>query len=309
VVIDPVLLVTQVLNGLQFGVMLFLMAAGLTLIFGIMNLVNLAHGSLYMLGAYLASVLLERTGSVILAVVLALAGTAVAGIVVEVVVMRALYARDHLDQVLATFGLILFFNELVRVVWGKAALYMPLPGVLEGSVPVLPGIRYPVYRVAIIVVGLAVALFLYAFIARTRLGMLIRAGASNRAMVGALGVDITRLYTFVFALGAALAGLAGIMAGPTVSIESGMGEPVLILTFVVIVIGGIGSIRGALVAALLVGFADTVGRAFLPPLLRLALPPSAANQAGPALASMMIYLLMAGVLAFRPQGLFPARTG
>ncbi len=308
-VIDPGLLFVQALNGLQFGVMLFLMAAGLTLIFGIMNLVNLAHGSLYMVGAYLASVFLEKTGSFALAVVLALAGTALVGIVVEVVVIRALYARDHLDQVLATFGLILFFNEIVRIVWGKAALYMAVPGVLDGNVQVLPGIRYPVYRVAIIVVGLAVALFLYLFIARTRLGMLIRAGASNRAMVGALGVDITLLYTLVFGLGAALAGLAGLMAGPTVSIESGMGEPILILTFVVIVIGGIGSIRGAFVAAILVGFADTVGRAFLPPLLRVVLGPSAANQAGPALASMMIYVLMAGVLAFRPQGLFPARTG
>jgi branched-chain amino acid transport system permease protein len=309
VVIDASLLLVQALNGLQFGVMLFLMAAGLTLIFGIMNLVNLAHGSLYMMGAYLASVFLARTGSFALAVLLALLTTALIGIVVEVVVVRTLYARDHLDQVLATFGLILFFNEIVRIVWGKAALYMPLPGVLEGNVQLLPGVRYPVYRVAIIAVGLAVALLLYLFIARTRLGMLIRAGASNRAMVGALGVDITLLYTLVFGLGAALAGLAGLMAGPTVSIESGMGEPILILTFVVIVIGGIGSVRGAFVAAILVGFADTVGRAFLPPLLRFVLPPSAANQAGPALASMMIYLLMAAVLAFRPQGLFPARTG
>ena len=307
--IDGSLLLVQALNGLQFGVMLFLMAAGLTLIFGIMNLVNLAHGSLYMVGAYLASVFLARTGSFALAVLLALLATALVGIVVEVVVVRALYARDHLDQVLATFGLILFFNEIVRIVWGKAALYMPLPGVLEGNVQILSGVRYPVYRVAIIAVGLAVALLLYLFIARTRLGMLIRAGASNRAMVGALGVDIKLLYTLVFGLGAALAGLAGLMAGPTVSIESGMGEPILILTFVVIVIGGIGSIRGAFVAAILVGFADTVGRAFLPPLLRFVLPPSAANQAGPALASMMIYLLMAAVLAFRPQGLFPARTG
>ena len=308
-VIDPGLLFVQALNGLQFGVMLFLMAAGLTLIFGIMNLVNLAHGSLYMVGAYLASVVLERTGSFALAVVLALLGTALVGIVVEVTVIRTLYARDHLDQVLATFGLILFFNEIVRMTWGKAALYMPLPAVLEGNVPLLPGIRYPVYRLIIIVAGLVVAVLLYLFIARTRVGMLIRAGASNRTMVGALGVDITRLYTLVFGLGAALAGLAGLMAGPTVSIESGMGEPILILTLVVIVIGGIGSIRGAFVAAILVGFADTVGRAFLPPLLRIMLPPATANQAGPALASMMIYLLMAVVLAFRPQGLFPARTG
>jgi branched-chain amino acid transport system permease protein len=289
--------------------MLFLMAAGLTLIFGIMNLVNLAHGSLYMFGAYLASVLLERTGSFALAVVLALAGTALVGIAVEVMVVRRLYARDHLDQVLATFGLILFFNEVVRLAWGKSALYMTLPEVLSGNVMVLPGVRYPVYRLAIIATGALVALLLYVFIARTRIGMLIRAGASNRVMLGALGVDVTLLYTLVFGLGAALAALAGLMAGPTVSIESGMGEPILILTFVVIVIGGIGSIRGAFVAAILVGMVDTVGRAFLPALLRAVLPPSAASQAGPALASMMIYVLMAAVLAFRPQGLFPARTG
>jgi branched-chain amino acid transport system permease protein len=289
--------------------MLFLMAAGLTLIFGIMNLVNLAHGSLYMVGAYLVSVFLAGTGSFALAIVLALAGTALVGIVVEVVVVRRLYARDHLDQVLATFGLLLFFNEIVRLAWGKSALYMALPDALGGNVMVLPGVRYPVYRLAIIATGLLVALLLYGFIARTRVGMLIRAGASNRAMVGALGVDVTLLYTLVFGLGAALAGLAGVMAGPTVSIESGMGEPILILTFVVIVIGGIGSIRGAFVAAILVGMVDTVGRAFLPALLSAVLPPSAASQAGPALASMMIYVLMAGVLAFRPQGLFPARTG
>ena len=289
--------------------MLFLMAAGLTLIFGIMNLVNLAHGSLYMLGAYLASVSLERTGSFALAIVLALAGTALVGIVMEVLVVRRLYARDHLDQVLATFGLLLFFNEMVRLVWGKSALYMALPDVLAGNVMVLPGVRYPVYRLVIIGTGLFVALLLYAFIARTRVGMLIRAGASNRTMVGALGVDVTLLYTLVFGLGAALAALAGLMAGPTVSIESGMGEPILILTFVVIVIGGIGSIRGAFVAAILVGMVDTVGRAFLPALLGAVLAPSAASQAGPALASMMIYVLMAAVLAFRPQGLFPARTG
>ena len=289
--------------------MLFLMAAGLTLVFGIMNLVNLAHGSLYMVGAYLAAVFLERTGSLALAIVLALAGTAVLGMAVEVVVVRRLYGRDHLDQVLATFGLLLTFNEAVRLAWGKSALYMALPDALGGSVTVLPGVRYPVYRLAIIATGLLVALGLYTLIARTRVGMLIRAGASNRAMVGALGVDVTRLYTLVFGLGAALAGLAGLRAGPTVSIESGMGEPILILTFVVIVIGGIGSIRGAFVAAVLVGMVDTVGRAFLPALLRALLPPSAASQAGPALASMLIYVLMAAVLAFRPRGLFPARTG
>ena len=306
---DAGLLLIQALNGLQLGVMLFLMAAGLTLIFGIMNVVNLAHGSLYMVGAYLASAFQEWSGSFLLAVVLALPATALVGVLVEVVAIRELYPRDHLDQVLATFGLILFFNELVAIVWGKAARYMGAPAALNGQVEILPGQPYPAYRLAIIAVGLAVALFLYWLISRTRLGMLIRAGASNRTMVAALGVNITRLYTVVFGLGAALAGLAGVMAGPILSIEPGMGEPILILTFVVIVIGGIGSIRGALVAAILVGLVDTVGRAFLPALLRAAVSPQVANAAGPAFASMLIYLLMAGVLAFRPQGLFPARTG
>lgn len=306
---DLALLLVQALNGLQLGVLLFLMAAGLTLVFGIMNLVNLAHGSLYMLGAYFAAAALQWTGSFLLAALLALAATALVGLAVELVVLRRLYARDHLDQVLATFGLILFFNELVRVVWGKAAVFMALPPALAGHVRLLPGVRYPAYRLVIVAVGLAVALFLYLLIARTRVGMLIRAGAANRTMVAALGVDVASLYTGVFALGAALAGLAGLMAAPILSVESGMGEPVLILTFVVIVVGGIGSIRGALVAAILVGVVDTVGRAFLPLLLGTVLGPQAANQAGPALASMLIYVLMAAVLAFRPAGLFPARTG
>lgn len=306
---DPALLLVQGLNGLQLGIMLFLMAAGLTLVFGIMNIVNLAHGSLYMVGAYLAAAFQQWTGSFALAVLLALPATALVGIAVEVVAIRTLYSRDHLDQVLATFGLILTFNELVRIVWGKASRFMALPHGFEGHVRLLPGVPYPTYRLAIVAVGLLVAVFLYVLIARTRIGMLIRAGASNRTMVAALGVNIKLLYTLVFGLGAALAGLAGLMAGPIVSIESGMGEPILILTFVVIVIGGIGSIRGALVAAVLVGLVDTVGRAFLPLLLGIVLRPQAANQAGPALASMLIYLLMAGVLAFRPEGLFPARTG
>jgi branched-chain amino acid transport system permease protein len=308
-VLDPLLLLTQALNGVQLGLMLFLMAAGLTLVFGIMNLVNLAHGTLYMVGAYLATVLQESTGSFLLAVLLAVPATALLGAVVERSVVRPLYARTHLDQVLATFGLILFFNEIVRILGGKAARYMPLPASLASHVELLPGLRYPVYRLLIVAVGLAVAALLYGLITRTRTGMLIRAGASDRTMLGALGVNVARLYTVVFALGAALAGLAGLMAAPIVSVESGMGEPVLILTFVVIVIGGIGSIRGALVAALLVGLVDTAGRAFLPALLATALPPQAASQAGPALASMLIYVLMAAVLAVRPQGLFPGGTG
>jgi len=301
------LVIEQGLNGLQLGVMLFLMAAGLTLVFGIMNLVNLAHGSLYMVGAYLATTFYQWTGSFPAAVVLALAGTLVVGVAVELVALRTLYERDHLDQVLATFGLILFFNELVAVVWGRAALYASLPASLSGHVQLLPGIRYPVYRASVIGVGLVVALLLWLVVSRTRLGMLIRAGASNRTMVAALGVNIRLLYTVVFGCGAALAGLAGLMAGPIYVVQPGMGEQILIQVFVVIVIGGIGSIRGALVGAIIVGMVDTLGRAFLKPMLATVVTPTAADAAGPALASMLIYILMASVLAFRPQGLFPSR--
>ena len=303
------LLVEQVLNGLQFGVMLFLMAAGLTLVFGIMNLVNLAHGSLYMVGAYLAVAGLAWTGSFAGAVVAALLGTLAVGMLVEVIALRTLYERDHLDQVLATFGLILFFNELVAIVWGRAALFTTVPPALAGFVVLLPGLRYPAYRGVIILVGLAVALLLYLVVSHTRLGMLIRAGASNRTMVAALGVNIRLLYTIVFGLGAALAGLGGLLAGPIYTVLPGMGEEILIQVFVVIVIGGIGSIRGALVGAVVVGMVDTLGRAFLKPTLSTIIGPSAADNAGPALASMLIYILMAAVLYFRPQGLFPAVRG
>jgi branched-chain amino acid transport system permease protein len=302
-----VLLLEQTLNGLQLGVMLFLMAAGLTLVFGIMNLVNLAHGSLYMVGAYLSVALFKLTGSYLAAVPLALAGTLAVGMIMELVALRTLYERDHLDQVLATFGLILFFNELVAILWGRAALYTTLPEWLSGQLGLFAGVRYPTYRAAIIVVGLAVAALLWYVVTRTRLGMLIRAGASNRTMVAALGVNIRLLYTVVFGFGAALAGLAGLMAGPIYTVQPGMGEDVLIEVFVVIVIGGIGSIRGALAGALIVGMVDTLGRAFLKPILATVLSPTAAEAAGPALASMLIYLLMAAVLAVRPAGLFPAR--
>jgi branched-chain amino acid transport system permease protein len=302
-----VLVLEQALNGLQYGITLFLMAAGLTLVFGIMNLVNLAHGSLYMVGAYLATAFYAWTGSFLLAVVLALLGTLGVGVVVEMVTLRTLYERDHLDQVLATFGLILFFNELVAIVWGRAALYASVPPWLSGHVRILPGVRYPVSRALIIVVGLVVAALLWALVTRTRVGMLIRAGASNRAMVGALGVNVRLLYTVVFGLGAALAGLAGLLAGPIYAVQPGMGEQILIPVFVVIVIGGVGSIRGAFVGALVIGLVDTLGRAFLKPMLATVLRPTAADSAGPALASMLMYLLMAVVLAFRPQGLFPAR--
>jgi branched-chain amino acid transport system permease protein len=307
VAISPALVLEQTLNGLQYGVMLFLMAAGLTLVFGIMNLVNLAHGSLYMVGAYLATALTERTGSFVLGVALALPATLLVGVIVEIVALRTLYERDHLDQVLATFGLILFFNELVAIIWGRAAIFTSVPPFLSGHFRVLPGLPYPTYRAVIILVGVAVAMLLWVLVTRTRLGMRIRAGASNRTMIAALGVDIRLLYTLVFGLGAALAGLAGAMAGPIYSVQPGMGEAILIQVFVVIVIGGIGSIRGAIVGAFVVGMADTLGRAFLKPLLATMISPPAADRAGPALASMSIYLLMAAVLFFRPEGLFPAR--
>jgi len=300
------LLLEQCLNGLQFGLLLFLLAAGLTLVFGIMDLVNLAHGSLYMMGAYFAATFVERTGSFVAGCVMALVATLVLGIVVEIVALRRLYGRDHLDHVLGTFGLILFFNELVRLIWGPAGLTLPLPGWLSISVELIPGIYYPTYRLAIIATALLVGISLYLVVMRTRLGMLIRAGASNREMVGALGIDIRLLYTLVFGLGAALAGLAGLMQAPILTVQIGMGENILILAFVVIVIGGIGSIRGAFIAAVFVGLVDTVGRAFLPDLLRLLLSASAASTAARALSSMLIYLVMAVVLVVRPAGLFPA---
>ena len=302
-----VLVLGQALNGAQFGVMLFLMAAGLTLVFGIMNMINLAHGSLYMVGAYLAAATFQSTHSYLLAIVAALLGTLVVGILIEIIVFRRLYPRDHLDQVLATFGLILFFDEAVRIVWGSTALYAGVPQFLSGSINVLPGVPYPTYRLAIILVGLVVGLLLYFLVGHTRLGMLIRAGASNRVMVGALGVNIKVLYTLVFGLGAALAALAGLMAGPIFTVESGMGNNVLILALVVIVIGGIGSIRGAFVAALLVGLVDTMGRAFMAPLMATFMSPAAADNAGPAIASMLTYIMMAAVLFFRPEGLFPPK--
>ncbi len=303
------LVLEQCLNGLQFGVMLFLMAAGLTLVFGIMNLVNLAHGSLYMVGAYFATAVYTRTGSFLLGVVFAMLATLAVGMLVEVIALRTLYERDHLDQVLATFGLILFFNEAVAIVWGRTALFTTVPPALAGHLTLLPGLRYPAYRAVIILVGLAVALLLYVVVSRTRVGMLIRAGASNRTMVAALGVNVRLLYTLVFGFGAALAALGGLMAGPIYTVQPGMGDDILIQVLVVIVIGGIGSIRGALVGAVVVGMVDTLGRAFLKPMLSGVIGPSAANDAGPALASMLIYILMAAVLCFRPQGLFPAARG
>jgi branched-chain amino acid transport system permease protein len=300
------LLLAQLLNGLQYGVLLFLLAAGLTLVFGIMSFVNLAHGSLYMLGAYAGALAYAATGSFVIAVAAAMAAALAIGLLLEVTIVSRLYRRDHLDHVLATFGLVMFFNELVRIVWGPQPLFVQVPEALSGTVQVF-GFGYPAYRFAILAVGLLVAAGSYWLIHKTRVGMLIRAGAQNPQLVGALGVNIGLLNALLFGVGAMLAGLAGAMAGPLLSVQSGMGEPVLITTLVVIVIGGIGSVSGALYAALLVGVVDTLGRVLLPLLLRQVAERSVADAAGPALASMLVYLLMALVLALRPQGLFPAR--
>ena len=299
------LFIEQLLNGLQLGIMLFLMSAGLTLVFGIMQVINLAHGSFYMIGAYVGATVAARTGSFLLGLLAALPASALAGMLVEILVLRRLYKKEHLDQVLATFGLIMFFNELTRILWGRQPLFMDVPPWLSGSVEIIPGVPYPSYRIAVIAVGILVAVLLYLLFTRSRLGIQIRAGASNREMAAALGVNIRMLYTLVFGLGTLLAGLAGIMAGPILAVEAGMGESVLILTFVVIVIGGIGSIRGALVGALLVGLVDTLGRAFLPMLLRTVFSAAYADGVAASLASMSVYILMAAILVWRPKGLLP----
>ncbi len=303
----PTLIAEQLLNGLQFGLMLFLLAAGLTLVFGIMDLMNLAHGSLYMIGAYLMATVLAATGNFWLALPIAIAATALVGLVLEVGLMRHLYRRDHLTQVLATFAVILIADDLVKMIWGPAPMMLNAPSSLAGPVELLPGLVYPAYRLLIIGVGLACALGLYLLVAKTRAGMLVRAGASNREMAAVMGVRVQRLFMAVFVLGAALCAVAGALLGPVLAVEVGMGENILILALVVIVIGGIGSIRGAFVGALLVGIVDTAGRAFLPALLKTFLPLSAAANLGPALAAIAIYVLMAAVLFARPTGLFPAR--
>ncbi|MEM9045632.1 MAG: branched-chain amino acid ABC transporter permease [Pseudomonadota bacterium] len=302
------LIIEQILNGVQFGVMLFLMAAGLTLVFGVMGLINLAHGSFYMVGAFVTASVAGATGSFWIGLLAGALAAAAVGAVVEIVVIRRLYARDHLDQVLATFALILIFSEGSRIVFGVQPYYLDAPELLSGAITLPGGVPYPIYRLAIIVLGVLIAAGLFFLILKTRLGMRIRAGESDREMIGALGVDIATLYTIVFALGAALAGLAGSVVGALQSVEVGMGEPVLILAFVVIVIGGIGSIKGALIGAVLVGVVDTLGRIFLPVLLRAFLDSSSATTVGAAIASMLIYLLMAVILAVRPKGLFPAHA-
>ncbi len=301
------LFLVQVLNGLQLGVLLFLIAAGLTLVFGVMDFINLAHGVQYMLGAYLAVAFYGVVGNFLGALVLALVAALAFGLLLEFLVFRHLYGRDHLDQVIATFGIILFLNHAVRMIWGAAPLTLPVPEYFTGSIVLMNGLLYPVWRLVIIASGLAVAVGLYGLVTYTRIGMLVRAGATNAPMVSALGVNIGRLFMFVFGFGSMLAGFAGIMIAPIISVEPGMGTNILILALVVIVIGGIGSIRGAFIAALLIGLVDTLGRSFSIDVLRLVMSPSPARMAGPAIASMLIYVLMAIVLYLRPTGLFPAR--
>lgn len=305
---SSILIIEQILNGLQFGVMLFLMAAGLTLIFGVMGLINLAHGSLYMVGAFATAAVASATGSFFLGLVAALIAAAIAGAIIELVVIRRLYKAPHLDQVLATFALILIFSEGTRWVFGSFPLFLDIPDILSGPVTLPGGIAYPLYRLTLIGIGLVIAVGLWALIEKTRIGVQIRAGENDREMIAALGVDISKLYTLIFALGAALAGLAGGLVGAIQSVQIGMGEPVLILAFVVIVIGGIGSVRGAFVGALLVGMTDTLGGVFLPELLKLFMESGAAQKSGAAIASMSVYILMGIVLIWRPTGLFGVRT-
>ncbi len=301
------LILEQALNGLQFGLMLFLLAAGLTLVFGIMDCINLAHGSLYMVGAYLVAAATQAANSFWIGLGAGVAGAALLGLLLELTLFRRLYQRDHLSQVLATFALILIANEAVRTIWGPAPLMLNPPETLAGPVEI-GDFFYPAYRLVIIAFGIAIAGLLYLLVAKSRIGMWVRAGAANREMTEALGINVRGLFTAVFVFGAALCALAGGLLGPLLAVQVGMGESVLILAFVVIIIGGIGSIRGALVGSLIVGTVDTLGRALLPTLLRATLPADAASTLGPALASILIYLLMAGILFFKPQGLFPARA-
>jgi len=300
------LLLEQSLNGLQFGLMLFLLAAGLTLVFGIMDMINLAHGSIYMVGAYLMASITLASGSFWLGLTGGVLLTAALGALLELTVLRRLYERDHLSQVLGTFAILLMSNEAVRMVWGSQPIALNPPAALAGPVELLPGFTYPAYRLFIIGVGLAVALLLYLLVTRTRVGMQVRAGASNREMAQAMGVDVKRLFTLVFAVGSALCAVAGGLLGPLLAVQVGMGESILILAFVVIVIGGIGSIRGALLGAMLVGVVDTAGRMLIPLLFDQLMGPDAAATAGPAVASILIYVLMAAVLFWKPLGLFPA---
>jgi branched-chain amino acid transport system permease protein len=301
------LILEQTFNGLQAGVTLFLVAAGLTLILGIMDVVFLAHGAQVMIGAYAAAAVAAATGNFYIGLLLAIPVTFASGYVLEFLLIRHLYRRDHMEQVLATFGLILFFNELIRIGFGPAALYSDLPRSLSGFVEILPGAPYPIYRLWVILVGLACAIGIHIFVSRTRIGAMVRAGANNPEMTAALGINIKILFRFIFAVGACFAGVAGMMLGPITAVQPGMGEPLLILSLVVIIIGGVGSVRGAFIAAIIVGLIDTLGRVFLPAMLRSVVDQATADGAGPAVASMLVYITMAVVLIFRPTGLFPAK--
>jgi len=298
------LLISQLMNGLQLGLLLFLLASGLTLIFGIMDFINLSHGSFYMIGAYFCGSIVAYTGSFVLGILVGLVGVFIVGALVEWFIARKLYRADHLDHVLVTFGLILIFDTLVHMLWGASGMAIPLPDVLNGQLT-LGELVVPTYRLLIIVAGFAVAAFLYILVSKTRLGMLIRAGASNRTMVEALGININRLFLFVFALGAAMAGLAGMLIAPITEASIGMGNDIIIVAFVVVIVGGIGSIKGAFYAAMILGLIDTLSRSYLDVLLGLAMPTEYSETAAPAISAMLIYILMAAVLAFRPQGLFP----
>jgi branched-chain amino acid transport system permease protein len=302
---DGVLLLEQALNGLQYGLMLFLLAAGLTLVFGVMDMINLAHGSLYMVGAFLIATVTEATGSYWLGLGGGVLGAALFGALLEYTVLRRFYQRDHLSQVLGTFAILLMCNEGVRLIWGAQPIALSTPDSLSGPVQLLDDFAYSSFSLFIIGMGLLVALLMYLLITRTRLGMQVRAGAANREMAMAMGVNVSALFTAIFALGAALCGVAGGMLGPILAVQVGMGESILIVAFVVIVIGGIGSIRGAFLGALIVGVLDTAGRTLMPAAFSKLMSPEAAANAAPAVASILIYLLMATVLFFKPRGLFP----
>jgi len=302
-----ILFIEQMLNGLGYGFMLFLLAAGLTLVFGIMDVMNLAHGSLFMAGAYVAAHVHGRTGSFVIGVLSALAVVLVLALVLEVFLVRRLYGREHLAQVLATFGVILVADDAVKLIWGAAPIMASAPALLSGPIELLPGLMYPSYRLLILAAGVLVAVGLYLLVNHTRVGMLVRAGASNRRMAEFMGVRVGQVFSMVFLLGATLAALAGALMGPLTAVQVGMGEEILIPSLVVLVIGGIGSVRGAFVAAMVVGMVDTIGRAFLPLLLRSFLSPTLVSDLAPAMAGLATYALMACVLAFKPAGLFPAR--
>ncbi len=298
------LLISQLLNGLQLGLLLFLLASGLSLIFGIMDFINLSHGSFYMIGAFVGATMVALTGSLIIAGVVTLIALLIIGALVDILIARKLYGEDHLDHVLVTFGMILVFDTLAHMIWGSAGATIPLPEILNGQLEIA-GFVMPTYRLLIIVCGLLVALGLYFLVTGSRLGMLIRAGASNRVMITALGVNIDRLYLVVFAIGAAMAGFAGFLIAPITEASIGMGNEIIIIAFVVVIVGGVGSVKGAFFAAILIGFIDTMGRSYLDDLLKLFLSNQSAETAAPALSAMLVYILMAVVLVFKPEGLFP----